>query len=111
MKLIADQLISNDSKKLWNYIKSYTGKSFQSIADGPVYDKNKNLSTEKHEKIKIWTNHFSELAKDTTGNSPSADKWENLISSDCDYYPECDSTILWSDITDALADIPNNKAP
>ncbi|OMJ11242.1 hypothetical protein AYI70_g9852 [Smittium culicis] len=55
MKLIANQLISNDSKKLWNLIKSYTGKSFQSIADGPV-------------------------------------------------------TILWSDITDALRDTPNNKA-
>ncbi|OMJ09149.1 hypothetical protein AYI70_g11091, partial [Smittium culicis] len=45
-----------------------------------------------------WRNHQS-----TT--------WENLISSDCDYYPECDSTILWSDITNALRDTPNNKAP
>ncbi|OMJ11163.1 hypothetical protein AYI70_g9895 [Smittium culicis] len=50
-------------------------------------------------------------SKDATGNSRSTDKWENLISSDCDYYPECDSTILWSDITDALRDTPNNKAP
>ncbi|OMJ15458.1 RNA-directed DNA polymerase from mobile element jockey [Smittium culicis] len=86
-------------------------ESFQSIADGPVYDKNKNLTTEKQEKIKFWTNHFGELAKDTTGNSRTADKWQNLISSDCDYYPECDNTILWPDITDALADTPNNKAP
>ncbi|OMJ09478.1 hypothetical protein AYI69_g10646 [Smittium culicis] len=74
MKLIADQLFSNDSEKLWNFIKSYTGKSLQSIADGPVYDKNKNLMTEKQNKTKIWTNHFGELAKDTTGNSRSADK-------------------------------------
>ncbi|OMJ22325.1 hypothetical protein AYI70_g2946 [Smittium culicis] len=65
MKLISDQLISNDSKKLWNYIKSYTGKSFQSIADGPV---------------------------------------------DCDYFPEYDNTIVWSDITEALRDTPNDKA-
>ncbi|OMJ13343.1 hypothetical protein AYI69_g9040 [Smittium culicis] len=50
-------------------------------------------------------------SKDTTGNCRSADKWENLISIYCDCYPECDSTILWSDITDALADTPNNKAP
>ncbi|OMJ11437.1 LINE-1 reverse transcriptase-like protein [Smittium culicis] len=103
--------MNNDSKSYWRYIKSYTGKSFQIIADGPVYDKNKNLITEKHEKIKIWTNHFGDLAKDTTGNSRTTDKWANLISSDCDYYPECDSTILWTDITDALADTPNNKAP
>ncbi|OMJ13446.1 LINE-1 reverse transcriptase-like protein [Smittium culicis] len=111
IKKIADQILNNDSKSYWRYIKSNTGKSFQSIADGPVYDKFKNLTTEKCEKIKIWTNHFGDLAKDATGNSRSTDKWENLISSDCDYYPECDSTILWSDITNALHDMTNNKAP
>ncbi|OMJ11664.1 LINE-1 reverse transcriptase-like protein [Smittium culicis] len=37
--------------------------------------------------------------------------WENLINTDTDYYPECDNTILWSEITGALADTPNNKAP
>ncbi|OMJ13902.1 hypothetical protein AYI69_g8803, partial [Smittium culicis] len=111
LKKIAVQILNNDSKSYRRYIKSYTGKSFQSIADGPVYDKNKNLCTEKYEKIKIWTNHFSELAKDATGNSRTTDKWENLTSSDCDYYPECDSSIQWTEITDALADTPNNKAP
>ncbi|OMJ17972.1 hypothetical protein AYI69_g7220, partial [Smittium culicis] len=111
MKSIAKQLIFNDSIKLWNFIKSYTRKSFQNIADGPVYDKNKILISDKTNKIKIWANHFGGLALDTTGNSRSSDKWENLISSDSDYYPECDSTIIWSDITDALADTPNNKAP
>ncbi|OMJ27302.1 hypothetical protein AYI69_g3266 [Smittium culicis] len=30
---------------------------------------------------------------------------------DCDNYPECDRSVLWSDITDALRDTPNNKAP
>ncbi|OMJ10489.1 hypothetical protein AYI70_g10294, partial [Smittium culicis] len=94
MKIIASQLIFNDSKKLWNFIKSYTGKSFQSIADGPVYDKYKNLTTEKHEKIEIWANNFGELALETTWNNRSTD-----------------ITILWSDITDALRDTPNNKAP
>ncbi|OMJ18526.1 hypothetical protein AYI70_g5314 [Smittium culicis] len=108
MKLIADQLISNDSKKLWNHIKSYTGKSFKSIADGPVYDKNNILITEKQNKMKIWANQFGKLALDTTGNSQSTDKWENLISIDCYYYPECDSSILWSDIAHALADTPNS---
>ncbi|OMJ14847.1 Transposon TX1 uncharacterized [Smittium culicis] len=111
MKLIANQLIFNDSKKLWNFIKSYTGKSFQNIADSPVYDKNKNLITNKPNKIKIWANHFCELALDTTGNSQSSDKWENLIAIDCDYYPECDYSILWTVITQVLEDTPNNKAP
>ncbi|OMJ22870.1 hypothetical protein AYI70_g2592, partial [Smittium culicis] len=50
-------------------------------------------------------------AKDTTGNSRSDEKWEIFISSDCDYYPECDCTIVWSDVTDELRDTPNNKAP
>ncbi|OMJ25129.1 LINE-1 reverse transcriptase-like protein [Smittium culicis] len=97
--------------KLWNYIKSYTGKSFQSIADGPVYDKNKNITTQKLNKMKILANHFDELAKDTTENIRTTDKWGNLISVDCDYYIECDSTISWSDITDALRDTLKNKAP
>ncbi|OMJ13514.1 hypothetical protein AYI70_g8447, partial [Smittium culicis] len=76
-----------------------------------MYDKIKILITQKKEKELIWENNLRELAKITTWNSRSTDKWENLICSDCDYYPECDSTILWSDITDALRDIPNNKAP
>ncbi|OLY83454.1 hypothetical protein AYI68_g2403, partial [Smittium mucronatum] len=29
----------------------------------------------------------------------------------CDYFPECDTNIEWSDITTALSDTPNNKAP
>ncbi|OMJ09487.1 LINE-1 reverse transcriptase-like protein [Smittium culicis] len=76
-----------------------------------MYDKNKNLITEKHEKIKIWTNHFVDLAKGATGNSRTADKWENLISSDCDYYSECDNSIQWTDIIQTLIDTPNSKAP
>ncbi|OMJ20691.1 hypothetical protein AYI70_g3955, partial [Smittium culicis] len=52
-----------------------------------------------------------EFGSETKFQGQSDDKWENLISSDCDYYTECDSTILWSDITDALRDTPNNKAP
>ncbi|OMJ10440.1 Transposon TX1 protein [Smittium culicis] len=111
MKMIANQLIFNDFKKLWNFIKSYTGESFKNIAYGPVYNKNKNFITDKINKIKIWANHFGELALDATGNSRSTDKWENLIISDCDYYPECDNSILWSDITHALEDTPNNKTP
>ncbi|OMJ11747.1 hypothetical protein AYI69_g9719 [Smittium culicis] len=50
-------------------------------------------------------------SRDTIGNSRTTDKWENLISSDCDYYPECDRSTQWTEITDALADTPNNKAP
>ncbi|OMJ13866.1 LINE-1 retrotransposable element ORF2 protein, partial [Smittium culicis] len=49
--------------------------------------------------------------KDTTGNCRNADKWEYLISTDTEYYPECDITILLSEITGALADTPNNKTP
>ncbi|OMJ28227.1 RNA-directed DNA polymerase from mobile element jockey [Smittium culicis] len=55
--------------------------------------------------------HFGDLSKDTTGNSRCVDKWENLISIDCDYYPECDIDIKWTDSTGTLAETPNNKAP
>ncbi|OMJ25546.1 RNA-directed DNA polymerase from mobile element jockey [Smittium culicis] len=43
------------------------------------------------------------------GNDRLTDKWENLIPVDCDYYPECDNSILWSDITQELAETLNNK--
>ncbi|OLY85684.1 Thermolabile hemolysin, partial [Smittium mucronatum] len=41
----------------------------------------------------------------------SAIKWESLLITDGDYFPECDTGIKWSDITMALSDTPNNKAP
>ncbi|OLY81770.1 Retrovirus-related Pol polyprotein from type-2 retrotransposable element R2DM [Smittium mucronatum] len=64
-------------------------------------------------KAKRWicNNHFGELANDSTGNSRSATKWESLLITDCDYFPECDTNIKWSDITMALSDALNNKAP
>ncbi|OMJ09028.1 RNA-directed DNA polymerase from mobile element jockey, partial [Smittium culicis] len=61
--------------------------------------------------MEIWTNHLGELTKDTTRNSQSADKWEKIIPIDCDYNSETDNSILWTDIAQALADTPNNKAP
>ncbi|OMJ20596.1 hypothetical protein AYI70_g4007 [Smittium culicis] len=57
-----------------------------------------------------WTEKFGDLAKETTGNSRCVDKWENLISIDCDYYPECDIDIKWADMPVTLVEIPNNKA-
>ncbi|OMJ26945.1 hypothetical protein AYI69_g3636, partial [Smittium culicis] len=56
----------------------------------------------------VWDQSARVGALDAPGETINT---ENLISSDCEYYPECDSTILWADITDALRDTPNNKAP
>ncbi|OLY83842.1 hypothetical protein AYI68_g2009 [Smittium mucronatum] len=111
MKLLYDQIVNNDSRKYWRTIKSYTGNTFRSISDGPVYDKNKNIIIEKNKKLEIWNNHFGELANDSTGNSRSSTKWESLLITDGNYFPECDTSIKWSDITMALSDTPNNKAP
>ncbi|OLY79880.1 hypothetical protein AYI68_g6038, partial [Smittium mucronatum] len=36
---------------------------------------------------------------------------DTLLNTDYDYFPECDTNIEWSDITTALSDTPNNKAP
>ncbi|OLY80827.1 hypothetical protein AYI68_g5073, partial [Smittium mucronatum] len=54
---------------------------------------------------------FGELANGSTGNSRSATKWESLLITDCNYFPECDTSIKCSDIIAALSDTPNNKAP
>ncbi|OMJ17877.1 hypothetical protein AYI69_g7263 [Smittium culicis] len=91
LKLIADQLLNNSSKEYLRYIKSCTGNTFHSVSNGPVYDLDKNLITENEKKLEIWNQHFSDLAKDTTGNSRDPSNW--------------------ADITAALNDTPNNKAP
>ncbi|OMJ09816.1 hypothetical protein AYI70_g10711, partial [Smittium culicis] len=65
---------------------------------------------ESFKTILIWNKHFGDLAKDTTGNSRSAAKWRELLSGDEDYFPECDESIKWPEITKALNDTPNNKA-
>ncbi|OMJ19139.1 hypothetical protein AYI69_g6747, partial [Smittium culicis] len=38
-------------------------------------------------------------------------KWQELISDDCDYFIECDDTVNWYEITQALKETPNNKDP
>ncbi|OLY78566.1 hypothetical protein AYI68_g7381 [Smittium mucronatum] len=43
--------------------------------------------------------------------SRSATEWESLLLTDCEYFPECDNIVRWSDITSALSDTQNNKAP
>ncbi|OLY78791.1 hypothetical protein AYI68_g7155 [Smittium mucronatum] len=95
----------------WRTIKPYTGNTHRRISDGPVYDKNKNIITEKNKKLEIWNNRFGELANDSNGNNRGATKWESQLITDCDYFPECDTSIKWSDITMELSDTPNNKAP
>ncbi|OLY81623.1 hypothetical protein AYI68_g4269 [Smittium mucronatum] len=81
------------------------------LANGPEYDSDNNITTDTNEKMEIWTNHFSELAMDTTGNSRSSSKWECLMHNDTDYFSECDLPIHWPEITAALNDTPNNKTP
>ncbi|OLY78439.1 hypothetical protein AYI68_g7510, partial [Smittium mucronatum] len=74
-----------------------------------MYDKNKNIIAEKNKKLEIRNNYFGELANDSTGNTQSATKWESLLITDCNYFPECDTNIKWPDVTNALSDTPNNK--
>ncbi|OMJ15842.1 Transposon TX1 protein, partial [Smittium culicis] len=111
LRTIADNLMDNNPKEYWAYIKSCSGSTFHSVSNGPVYDSNKNLITETAEKLKIWTKHFGDLAKDISGNSRSPSKWQDMISDDSDYFIECDDSVNWYEIIQALKDTPNNKAP
>ncbi|OMJ08818.1 hypothetical protein AYI69_g10919, partial [Smittium culicis] len=38
-------------------------------------------------------------------------KWLPLLNDYSEYFPECDYSISWADITIALKDTPNNKPP
>ncbi|OLY80256.1 LINE-1 reverse transcriptase-like protein [Smittium mucronatum] len=61
--------------------------------------------------MNIWTNHFSELVKEKTGNSRCPSKWEALLANSIDYIFECGLQIHCSEIIQALVDAPNSKAP
>ncbi|OMJ08095.1 hypothetical protein AYI69_g11202 [Smittium culicis] len=74
LKLIGDQLLNNSSKEYWRYIKSCTGNTLHSVSNGPAYDLDKNLIIENENKLEIWNQNFSDLAKDTTGNSRDPSK-------------------------------------
>ncbi|OMJ13897.1 Transposon TX1 uncharacterized, partial [Smittium culicis] len=94
-KKLAEDLLSNSSKEYWRYIESCTGNTFHSISNDPVI-RNKN---------------FCDLAKDASGNFRSAAKWRELLSDDADYFPECDDSVKWSEITKVLNEASNYKAP
>ncbi|OLY78950.1 hypothetical protein AYI68_g6992, partial [Smittium mucronatum] len=106
-----EYLTTNESQKMWNFIKFSTGKIKTSITAGPVLDPNNVLITDSESKLKVWETHFKNLAKDSTGNSRTTEKWESLLNNDVQIFPECDDSITWYDITSALKNIPNNKSP
>lgn len=108
---INEYLTNNEPQKMWNLIKYSTGKFKNSMSTGPVLDKNNQLVIDNDSKLKVWEDHFKNLAQDSTGNSKSTEKWEPMLDNDVNTFPECDDSIRWNDVTDALKNIPNNKAP
>ncbi|OLY79708.1 LINE-1 reverse transcriptase-like protein [Smittium mucronatum] len=105
-----EYITTNEPKKMWEFIKYSTGKFKSNTSAGPVLDIHKNLIVDSESRLKVWENHFKNLATDTTGNSRTADKWEPMLDYDIESFPECDEPIKWSEITTALKEIPNNKA-
>ncbi|OMJ29803.1 Retrovirus-related Pol polyprotein from type-1 retrotransposable element R2, partial [Smittium culicis] len=89
----------------------YSGRFLSSLIDGPIFDKNRKLVTGHEEKSEAWAAHFEELAKDSTGNSRSAEKWSNMGLGSEAVYTECDVILTWTEICAALKSTPNNKSP
>ncbi|OMJ10114.1 LINE-1 retrotransposable element ORF2 protein, partial [Smittium culicis] len=110
IKKASDLMLGNKSRELWNWIKRVSGRFRSSLSDGPIYNKNKELITDTKAKTIAWVAHFEELAKDSTGNSRSPEKWKD-IRNNIATFPECDSPLNWKEITEALKSTPNNKSP
>ncbi|OLY77741.1 hypothetical protein AYI68_g8227 [Smittium mucronatum] len=77
---------------MWEFIEYSTGKVKNSTSVGPLIGLYNNLVTGNESKMKIWEDRFNTLAMDTTGN-------------------KYDEPITWSNISTAISDLPNNKAP
>ncbi|OMJ24705.1 RNA-directed DNA polymerase from mobile element jockey, partial [Smittium culicis] len=105
-----DLMLGNKSRELWSWLKRFSGRFRSSLIDGPIYNNDNKLITDTNAKAEVWATHFEELAKDSTGNSRSADKWENIGTIPA-VFPECDAPLSWAEICDALKTTPNNKSP
>ncbi|OMJ10422.1 hypothetical protein AYI70_g10339, partial [Smittium culicis] len=104
-----DLILGNKYRELWRWLKRFSGRFRSSLIYGPVYNNGHKLITDTDSKSKVWDTHFEELAKDSTGNSRSADKWEN-IRKIAAVFPECDAPHPWAEICGALKSTPNNKS-
>ncbi|PVU93571.1 hypothetical protein BB561_003172 [Smittium simulii] len=98
-------------RKVWSWLKFQANRFRKSIIDGPVLHKNGNLVSETSEKCEVWSSHFEELAKDSSGNSKCSTQWSSLMPLLETAYPECDLSVTWEEIIWALKTTPNNKAP
>ncbi|OMJ24816.1 hypothetical protein AYI70_g1317 [Smittium culicis] len=61
--------------------------------------------------MKVWKNHFRNLAQDHSGNNKSCEKWQSFIENYVEIFPESDECISWDEILTAKKSIPNNKSP
>ncbi|OMJ12774.1 hypothetical protein AYI70_g8913 [Smittium culicis] len=104
-------MLMNKPRELWSWLERYSGRFRSSLIDGPIFDKNRKLVTGYEEKSEAWAAHFEELAKDSTGNSRSAEKWSNMGLGSEAVYTECNAILTWADICAALKSTPNNKSP
>ncbi|OMJ23940.1 RNA-directed DNA polymerase from mobile element jockey, partial [Smittium culicis] len=106
-----DLMLGNKSRELWSWLKRFSGRFRSSLVDGPIFNKSRQLVTDSETKAEVWAAHFEELARDSTGNSRSAEKWRDIGSDSTEVFTECDTPLSWTEIRAALKSTPNNKSP
>ncbi|OMJ14278.1 Transposon TX1 protein [Smittium culicis] len=111
VKRVRKFMLMNKPRELWSWLKRYSGRFRSSLIDGPIFDKNRKLATGYEEKSEAWAAHFEELAKDSIGNSRSAEKWSNMGIGSEAVYTECNAILTWTEICASLKSTPNNKSP
>ncbi|OMJ23278.1 hypothetical protein AYI69_g5035 [Smittium culicis] len=108
---ITENFVNSVTASVWEAPEELGALKTIKAVYGPMFDKNRQLVTESEIKAEVWAARFEELAKDSTGNSISAEKWSDIGSDSTDVFTECDTPLSWAEICAALKSTPNNKSP
>ena len=67
-------------KEMWDFTKVLVGKAHTRRIVAPVRNKGGSLALEANAHIaRVWEEHYTELARDETGNGRNAEMWDNLF--------------------------------
>ncbi|PVU91305.1 hypothetical protein BB561_004468 [Smittium simulii] len=101
-QVAVSDLVNNNSKQFWSFIKNKCDKGTYQTLEGPTLDINGNIITPPDVKLNVWAKHFGDLADDTTGNSRNNTKWGSIFPNKTMSYYECSDIITWKKVAIAL---------
>ncbi|PVU93754.1 hypothetical protein BB561_003054 [Smittium simulii] len=110
LEAVTDDLIKNNSKKIWKWIKNKR-RTARVQANEPVINKDRILILDPDQKMQVWAQHFGDLAQDISKNSQNPQKWISLFNSKDQIFSKYFTEISWNEVIAALKNIHLNKTP